>query len=196
MKRIIISGLFLCILASAAFYIAHKLIFKKEGVYIIEGDVNRKLIKNNLQISGTDQTAIQGITMQAVIDEKRVFIGRYKDDSIRIALEGTGVGYSGEIQVMTAFDLKTDTIKKISISQHNETPGLVNFETDDNCKKSFQELHISENLIQPDIDGGNIDVISGATLSTRGVCQGVNDAINIYKQIKPVIIDKIESGIH
>jgi len=41
-------------------------------------------------------------------------------------------------------------------------------------------------------DGGQIDALSGATISSRGVCGAIVEAGEIYKKLKPTIIEKIK----
>ena len=42
-------------------------------------------------------------------------------------------------------------------------------------------------------DGGQIDAISGATFSSRGVCSAVVDSADIYMRLKKEIIEKVKA---
>jgi electron transport complex protein RnfG len=41
-------------------------------------------------------------------------------------------------------------------------------------------------------DGGTINAISGATITSRAVCEGVSDALATYQKMKPQLTDKIK----
>ena len=42
-------------------------------------------------------------------------------------------------------------------------------------------------------DGGQISAISGATITSRAVCSATNDAVNIFKELKPQLEEKIKA---
>jgi electron transport complex protein RnfG len=41
-------------------------------------------------------------------------------------------------------------------------------------------------------DGGAINAISGATITSRAVCDAVTDALGVYEKLKPQILDKMK----
>jgi electron transport complex protein RnfG len=41
-------------------------------------------------------------------------------------------------------------------------------------------------------DGGPINAISGATITSRAVSSGLADALALYERLKPQIIDKMK----
>ena len=42
-------------------------------------------------------------------------------------------------------------------------------------------------------DGGQVDALSGATVTSRGVSAALTDAGKIYESLKPEIADKLKS---
>jgi electron transport complex protein RnfG len=42
-------------------------------------------------------------------------------------------------------------------------------------------------------DGGQVDALSGATLTSRGVSSALTDAAKTYEKLKPQIADKLKS---
>jgi electron transport complex protein RnfG len=42
------------------------------------------------------------------------------------------------------------------------------------------------------VDGGSINAISGATLTSRAVCSATNDAVKIYEKLKPQLAEKLK----
>ncbi len=42
-------------------------------------------------------------------------------------------------------------------------------------------------------DGGQVDALSGATITSRGVSGALTDAVRVYESLKPQIADKMKS---
>jgi electron transport complex protein RnfG len=42
-------------------------------------------------------------------------------------------------------------------------------------------------------DGGQIDALSGATITSRGVCAGVTNSQSFYQRLKPQIIEQAKA---
>ena len=92
---------------------------------------------------------------------------------IGYAFLGVGVGYGGNIDIVVGMENKT-TIKGIAVIAHAETPGLGDKILLPNFTDKFVGLDISEvNLTR---DGGKVDAITGATISSRAVVDGVRTA--------------------
>ncbi len=97
-----------------------------------------------------------------------------------VAIEGFGQGFGGDIGVMVGFNVNDDSLINIDITTHKETPGLGSRVSEDSFKKQFE--------------GGEIDAISGATVSSNGAVLAINDAGNQYKALKKEIINTWNSG--
>ncbi len=98
-----------------------------------------------------------------------------------------GKGYSSFIQMLVSLspDLKIRDLKVLGM---NETPGL----GDQVLEKSFLDQFKGKSLSQIVLIKGetkeNIQAISGATISSRGVTNGVKDAVQ-------TLVDKYGAGI-
>jgi electron transport complex protein RnfG len=42
-------------------------------------------------------------------------------------------------------------------------------------------------------DGGKVDAISGATVTSRGVCAAITDSEGFYSKMKPQILEKAKA---
>ena len=42
-------------------------------------------------------------------------------------------------------------------------------------------------------DGGDVDALSGATITSRGVCGAVTNAVKLYEHLKDQIIKKMKT---
>ncbi len=98
------------------------------------------------------------------------------------AIPVTVKGYGGDMGIMVGISVK-DEVTGVEILSHGETPGL-----GANCtNESFTDMYkrpLSEGEFLTDKDGGDIDAITGATITSRAVTDGVNQAVDIYNSIK------------
>ncbi|MBX2842974.1 MAG: RnfABCDGE type electron transport complex subunit G [Flammeovirgaceae bacterium] len=89
-------------------------------------------------------------------------------------------GYSGEIQLMVG--LRADgKINNISVLSHKETPGLGSKMGDDQFKNQFIDQNPETFNMKVTKDGGEVDAISGATISSRAFCEAVQIAFEAYQ---------------
>ena len=93
----------------------------------------------------------------------------------------SGKGYSGEIWVMVGFNLDK-TINDIFVIEHLETPGLGSKMTD----MAYRGQYIGKDPGIVDLrvskDGGVIQAISGATITSRAFTEAVQLAYDTYLQ--------------
>ncbi|HUX57411.1 MAG TPA: RnfABCDGE type electron transport complex subunit G [Bacteroidales bacterium] len=90
-------------------------------------------------------------------------------------------GFSGNINLMAGF--KPDgTIINISVLQQKETPGLGTKMTEPAFKDQFNEKNPSEFILKVIKDGGPVDAITAATISSRAFCDAVQRAYNTLKK--------------
>jgi len=124
--------------------------------------------------------------------ERSFFVGVFDGKANTVAFEGIGKGFGGDIGLMVGVNIDNDKIVGMGVTTHSETPGIGSkAKTDPKFSNQFKELAAIEPCkVKP--DGGEIDAISGATVTSRGVCGGVTDATNIYKRLKPQVAEKIK----
>lgn len=93
----------------------------------------------------------------------------------------TKKGFSGNISLMAGF--KPDgTIITISILDQKETPGLGTKMTESKFKDQFNEKNPSQFKLKVKKDGGPVDAISAATISSRAFCDAVQRAYNTLQK--------------
>jgi electron transport complex protein RnfG len=89
----------------------------------------------------------------------------------------TEKGFSGNISLMAGF--KPDgTIINITVLQQKETPGLGTKIKESAFKDQFKEKNPSEFMLKVKKDGGPVDAITAATISSRAFCDAVRRAYN------------------
>ncbi|MBW1770631.1 MAG: FMN-binding protein, partial [Deltaproteobacteria bacterium] len=92
--------------------------------------------------------------------------------------------------LMVGVNLETDELLGMGVTTHSETPGLGARAKDD---PSFRVQFKGMSLNQPFkimTDGGKVDAVSGATITSKGVCAGLTKSAEFYKELKPQIIEK------
>ena len=81
-----------------------------------------------------------------------------------------GKGYGGNINILVGLE-DEQTMKGIIVVSHTETPGLGSLITEDFFTDQFTSVTIDEVALRR--DGGQIDSITGATISARAVAEAV-----------------------
>ncbi len=123
-------------------------------------------------------------------EEVKFFPGVFNGKCTKMAFETKGSGFGGDIGVIVAVNISEDTISGMGITTHKETPGVGSRAKDSvPFKNSFAGLSINDD-IKIKADGGTVDAVSGATVTSKGVCAGVNTGSTIYKELKDQIISK------
>jgi electron transport complex protein RnfG len=122
------------------------------------------------------------------------FVGVYDGEPKGLALEtSTSKGYKGDIGLIVAVDVKTDKVMGIGVTTLNETPGLgAKSKSDPKFAEQFKGLPASE-PVKVTKDGGSINAISGATITSRAVCGAVTDALAVYERLKPQLVEKMKA---
>jgi electron transport complex protein RnfG len=96
----------------------------------------------------------------------------YATDQARIgyAFLATGKGYGGDISILIGLENET-TVKAISIISQSETPGLGDRITGSSFLNQFDGVSIDSVKLKR--NGGQIDAITGSTISSSAVVNAV-----------------------
>jgi len=147
------------------------------------------------------QAILEGASNDPIVDrfkleyegsEANFFVGVFNGEPTKIAFESAGKGFGGDIGLMVGVDINADTIIGVGVTTHSETPGVGSkAQTDPSFTKQFQDMDLMSTF-QVKTDGGQIDVITGATITSRGVAIGVTQAGVLYKSLKPQIEAKLK----
>ena len=98
-----------------------------------------------------------------------------------------GKGYSCFIQMLVSIDTGLK-VKEIKILHHGETPGLGDQVEEKSFLNQFTGKTLNQIVLVKTETKENIQAISGATISSRAVTNGVKDAVQ-------TLVDKYGSGI-
>ena len=99
---------------------------------------------------------------------------------------GNDKGFGGHLQLMVGFDAQGN-VSGYQILETHETPGL-GAKADQWFQKDGKGCVIEKNpsLVNMTVkkDGGDIDAISGSTITSRAFLLAVNDAYAVFKKIQ------------
>lgn len=106
----------------------------------------------------------------------------YKDSNkVGYAYIAQGKGYGGYIDILVGLE-DENTIKGINIIKHSESPGLGARIVEDEYRNQYINLDINDS--EMNFNGGRIDSITGATISSKAVADAVrNTAIEKVQEI-------------
>jgi electron transport complex protein RnfG len=125
--------------------------------------------------------------------ERKFFVGKFDNKANTVVLESFGKGYGGDIGLMVAVNIENDRIVGVSVTTHSETPGLGATAKDDpGFVSQFKGMSVKE-AFKVTNDGGKVNAMSGATITSRAVCSAASDAGTIYQKLKPQLEEKLKA---
>ncbi|MFO8061617.1 MAG: RnfABCDGE type electron transport complex subunit G [bacterium] len=93
-------------------------------------------------------------------------------------------GYGGTINIMIGID-RDYRVTGIYALSHKETPGLGSKMDTEEFKGQFTGISDTDTDISVRKDGGDIDAITSATITSRAVCEAVDTGLKIVREYKP-----------
>lgn len=118
--------------------------------------------------------------------ELKLFPAKKDDELIGVAIESmTNKGFGGNIKIMIG--LKPDgTLINYQVLEHKETPGLGTKMADwfktDKGNQNILGKHPKNNNLTVSKDGGEVDAITAATISSRAFLDAVRVAYETYTE--------------
>lgn len=120
----------------------------------------------------------------AVVSGKTVHKAYKGDEYVGVAVETETDGFGGTVKLMVGFD-KEGNITGYSVLKHSETPGLGS-KMPEWFQKDGKGNVIGKNPLNAELkvskDGGDVDAITAATISSRAFLKGVNEAAQVCTQ--------------
>ena len=119
--------------------------------------------------------------------ERTVFVAFYEGEPRGVAIETFGKGYGGDVGLMVGIDLKENNLMGVGVTTHAETPGMgAKAKSDPKFVEQFKDQPIDQ-PIKVTADGGSINAISGATITSRAVSNAATEAGELYSKLKDQI---------
>ena len=110
-------------------------------------------------------------------DDTGLVTAAYKGDN-GCAVQVTPAGFNGAVTMMVGVD-NDGKVTGISIISHTETAGLgATADADTDAGRAFRDQFIGmSGTVSVTKDGGGVDALTGATITSRAVCTGVSAAL-------------------
>lgn len=126
--------------------------------------------------------------------ERDFFVGVFDGQANTVAFETFGKGYGGDVGLMVGVNLTDDEIVGVGVTTHSETPGVGSRAKDDPPAfvEQFKGMPL-EGEYKVKTDGGQVDALSGATITSRAVSAGLSEAVEIYNRLKSELAEKAKA---
>lgn len=136
-----------------------------------------------------DDTAIEELEIDGL--PIRVYIASQGEAVVGYAVETmTKQGFNGVVKLMAGF-LPDGTVNNVNVLEQSETPGLGTKMTEEgnpllasirNCK--LEEKKLVDGRLAVTKDGGDVDALTAATISSRAYVDAMNRAWTAMKSVK------------
>jgi len=125
--------------------------------------------------------------------DKSFYVGKMNGKANTVVFESLGKGgYGGNIGLMVGINVETGKIIGAAVTTHSETPGLgAKAKTDPAFVSQFKDRTLEAGFKVTN-DGGKLNAISGATITSRAVCNAATNIGKIYTELKPEIAEKVK----
>ncbi len=148
------------------------------------------------------KSILEGASNDPIVDRLKItdgdverifFVGKFDGKANTVAFENYGKGYGGEIGLMVGVNIETDEIIGVGVTTHSETPGMgANAKDKPTFVSQFSGFSIME-PISVLSDGGKVNAMSGATITSRALCTAATKAGNVYQKLKPQLAEKLKA---
>ena len=158
---------------------------ENQQLEFVKGPAIRKILEGSTNDPIKDRFKIKDGDV-----ERSFFVGVINGKADSVAFESAGKGFGGAIGMMVGVNIADDKIIGIGVTTHSETPGVGSkAQTDPAFAKQFKGMVLKDEFkVKP--DGGKVDALSGATVTSRGVAVAVTEAAKIYGKLKPQLAEK------
>jgi Na+-translocating ferredoxin:NAD+ oxidoreductase subunit G len=159
-----------------------------QQLVFVKGPAIRSILQGSSNDPITDRFKVQdGET------ERSFFVGVFDGKASTVTFETSGKGFGGDIGVMVGVNIDDDKIVGVGVTTHSETPGIGSkAKTDAAFSAQFKGMPLKDTF-KVKTEGGQVDSLSGATITSRGVSAALTDAGKIYENLKPQIADQLKS---
>lgn len=175
-KNMVLSLTLISLVASACLGFAYELTRKPIEISAL----NKKLDAVKQVVPGFNNDPNAEMYRLPTDDGDSLDIYPAKKDSVLIGYAVntyTTKGFSGNFRMMAGFSAD-GTIINITVLDQKETPGLGSKMTEPKFKDQFTNKNPSEFILKVKKDGGQVDAITAATISSRAFCDAVQRAYN------------------
>jgi electron transport complex protein RnfG len=174
------------------------------GLALVKDKTALQIENNQLQfVKGPAvREILQGVSNDPIKDrfkikdgetERNFFVGVENGKPDDVVFESSGKGFGGDVGIAVGVDTQTDKIIGVAVTIHSETPGVGSrAKTDPTFVSQFKGQALEQEF-KVKADGGQVDAIGGATITSRAVSAALTDAAKVYEKLKPQILENTKS---
>lgn len=156
----------------------------------LENESARKAVMSQAEtFEQVDQNVITEIATALNFDDvdvvSEVFLAKANDEVIGYTLKSLPTGFGGEMAILTGVSLE-GKITGITLISHSETPGLGAKATEDSFQDQYTDKPVENPLVvvkTPATQDNEIQAITGSTITSSAVTEGVNLSLEIFKEL-------------
>jgi len=158
---------------------------------IAKGKIERKVVALKKVLPAFDNNPVEQVIMlksEFAKDSVEVYPAFKNGEFVGAAVIGaTEKGFSGLIKIMVGFT-PDGIIQNIQVLEQKETPGLGTKMKDEKFLAQFREKNPSVFNLKVTKDGGEVDALTGATITTRAFGEAVQMAYDAFVKNNSSII--------
>ena len=154
----------------------------KDTIAQVEIKKNQKAIQEVLPLEGEIEYKEQTINFESTDFPCNLAYDKQTKEFKGIAIKTNEGGFGGKIELMVGI-LADGTITGTSVLSHSETPGLGANMTG-KFKDQFVKKNPAEFKLAVTKDGGNVDAITAATITSRAFTKAVDKAYKMFEANK------------
>ena len=129
------------------------------------------------------------VKAETVADSVEIYPAYLKNEFVGAAVIGTtDKGFSGLVKLMIGFK-PSGEIENVVVLEQKETPGLGTKMTEPKFLQQFKGINISTYKLKVKKDGGDVDALTGATISSRAFCDATQMAYDAFMKSNGSLIE-------
>ena len=150
---------------------------------IAKAKLERKISALKLVLPKFDNNPVEELKLvrsEQAKDSIEIYPAFFKNEFVGVAIVGSSEkGFSGLVKIMVGFDPDGE-IKNIVVLDQKETPGLGTKMKDVKYIEQYKNKNPATYNLKVAKDGGEIDALTGATISSRAFSEAAQMAYDVY----------------
>lgn len=157
-----------------------------------EAKLQKKIDALKLVLPAFDNNPVEDMKLvksETSSDSIEIYPAYFKNQFAGAAIIGsTDRGFSGLVKIMVGFK-PNGNIENIVVLEQKETPGLGTKMTEAKFLQQFKGVNVSAYKLKVKKDGGDVDALTGATISSRAFCDATQTAYNAFLKNNQSLIE-------
>ena len=152
---------------------------------IAKAKLERKINALKLVLPKFDNNPVEELKLvvsEQAKDSIEIYPAFFKSEFVGVAIVGSSEkGFSGLVKIMVGFNPDGE-IKNIVVLDQKETPGLGTKMKDEKYIQQYKNKNPATYNLKVAKDGGKIDALTGATISSRAFSEAVQMAYDVFDE--------------